>query len=232
MEGQISIGLIMRSSILTIVSRCLSLNLMLLMGCTGLDPVSEMNLEGNRLFESGDFEAALKQYKEAQLENKEEVSELHFNAGDAHYKQEGYEDAFQEFGRVLSMEDTSLTSEAFYNLGNTLFRQEKFQEAAEAFKKSLAFRSEDLDAKINLEMTLEKLKEQQQKENQENRKPPEPSDYAKDLKEQAEALVTQYRYRQAHDLMTEGLKIDSTVGSFQEFINRIKDIVDIEGMVL
>ena len=178
------------------------------------------------------FEAALKQYKDAQLEKKEEVSELHFNAGDAHYKQEGYEEAFQEFGRVLSMEDTSLTSEAFYNLGNTLFRQEKFQEAAEAFKKALAFRSEDLDAKINLEMTLEKLKEREQKENQENRKPPEPSDYAKDLKEQAESLVAQYRYRQAHDLMTEGLKIDSTVGSFQDFINRIRDIVDIEGRVL
>ncbi len=217
----------MRHSILILISA------VTIPGCGfgSLDPVSDKNEAGNRLFASGDYEGALQKYRDAQLEREEELPELHFNAGDALYKQEGYEEALQEFGRAIAGEDTSLAADALYNLGNALFRQGKFQESAEAFKQSLSLRSDDLDAKINLELALQKTQEEEQQEDRENEKPPEPSDYAKELKAQADALVARYRYQPAYELMMDGMKIDATVRAYQDFIQRVKEVVDIEGNV-
>ena len=136
-----------------------------LMGFSFLDPVARKNEEGNRLFEKGEYEEALKRYQEAQVEDPESPY-LHFNAGDAFYKMGDFEAAMQEFGRALNGKDASLQAGTYYNLGNTFFRQQKLQEAAEAYKKSLELRPDDLDAKINLELVQEMLEQQQQQQQQ------------------------------------------------------------------
>ncbi len=138
------------------------------LGWTFLDPVAKKNEEGNALFEKGEYEAALRRYLEAQQEGRSRP-ELHFNAGDALYKQEKYAEAMQEMGRAADGTHPDMSASAHYNLGNALFRQEKFQEAVGAYKKSLELKPDDIDAKINLELALEKLDQQQdQQNNQDN----------------------------------------------------------------
>ena len=126
------------------------------LGWTFLDPVAKKNEEGNALFEKGEYEAALRRYLEAQQEARSRP-ELHFNAGDALYKQGKYAEALQEMGRATEGIHPDMSAAAHYNLGNALFRQEKFQEAVGAYKKSLELKPDDIDAKINLELALEKL---------------------------------------------------------------------------
>jgi Ca-activated chloride channel family protein len=135
-------------------------------GFTFLDPVAKKNQEGNDLFGKGEYDAALKRYLEAQ-QNAPSRSELRFNVGDALYKQGKYEEAAQELGRVVESDNQSLSAEAYYNLGNAFFRQEKYQEAVGAYKKSLMKNPKDQDAKVNLELALEKMQQQQQ--NQDNK---------------------------------------------------------------
>lgn len=130
------------------------------LGWTFLDPVAKKNEEGNALFEKGEYEAALRRYLEAQQEGQPRP-ELHFNAGDALYKQEKYAEALQEMGRATEGTHPDMSAAAHYNLGNALFRQEKFQEAVGAYKKSLELKPDDIDAKINLELALEKLNQDQ-----------------------------------------------------------------------
>ena len=135
------------------------------LGWTFLDPVAKKNEEGNALFEKGEYEAALRRYLEAQQEARTRP-ELHFNAGDALYKQGKYAEALQEMGRATEGTPPDMSAAAHYNLGNALFRQEKFQEAVGAYKKSLELNPDDIDAKINLELALEKLDQDEQDQNQ------------------------------------------------------------------
>ena len=137
------------------------------LGWTFLDPVAKKNEEGNALFEKGEYEAALRRYLEAQQEGRARP-ELHFNAGDALYKQGKFAEAMQEMGRATEGTHPDMSAAAHYNLGNALFRQEKFQEAVGAYKKSLEQRPDDIDAKINLELALEKLKQNQQNQQNQN----------------------------------------------------------------
>ena len=137
------------------------------LGWTFLDPVAKKNEEGNALFEKGEYEAALRRYLEAQQEARSRP-ELHFNAGDALYKQGKYAEALQEMGRATEGTHPDMSAAAHYNLGNALFRQEKFQEAVGAYKKSLELKPDDIDAKINLELALETLDQDGQDEQDKN----------------------------------------------------------------
>ena len=165
------------------------------LGWTFLDPVAKKNEEGNALFEKGEYEAALRRYLEAQQEGQSRP-ELHFNAGDALYKQGKYAEAMQEMGRATEGTHPDMSAAAHYNLGNALFRQEKFQEAVGAYKKSLEMKPDDIDAKINLELALEKLDQdgqdeqdeqdqtQDQQNNQNNRDQQDQQDQQQDQNQQ------------------------------------------------
>ena len=165
------------------------------LGWTFLDPVAKKNEEGNALFEKGEYEAALRRYLEAQQEARTRP-ELHFNAGDALYKQGKYAEALQEMGRATEGTPPDMSAAAHYNLGNALFRQEKFQEAVGAYKKSLELNSDDIDTKINLELALEKLDQdgqdgqdeqdqnQDQQNNQNNRDQQDQQDQQQDQNQQ------------------------------------------------
>ncbi len=137
-----------------------------LLGFTFLDPAADKNRQGNRMFHEGKFEEALEYYREAQVE-KPGALELRFNAGDAYFKKNAFQDALREFGHALKSQDPSLLARAYYNLGNVHVRQKKLQQAAEAYKRSLALRTDDLDAKVNLEWVLEKMQEQEKDQQQE-----------------------------------------------------------------
>ena len=153
-----------------------------LLGFTFLDPAADRNRQGNRLFHEGKFEEALEYYRKAQVE-RPDAPELRFNAGDAYFKKNAFQDALQEFGHALKSKDPALLSRAYYNLGNVHVRQQNLQQAVEAYKRSLSIAPDDLDAKVNLEWVLEKMREQEKNQNQ-NREQQENREDGQERKEE------------------------------------------------
>ncbi|MEZ4766291.1 MAG: hypothetical protein R3C26_24810 [Calditrichia bacterium] len=100
-------------------------------------------------------------------------------------------------------------------------------------QKALQLNPEDVQAKHNLELAQRKLKEKEDQEKQDQNQQNnniEPSEFAKQLKARAEILVSQRLYREAFDLMQKGLRSDETVAAFQSFINRLKEVAEINNI--
>ena len=61
--------------------------------------------------------------------------------------------------------------------------------------------------------------------------PPEPSDFAEQVKARADALVAQRQYREALNVMEDGLARDSSVAAYADFTQRLGGVVQIEDSV-
>lgn len=188
--------------------------------------------KANEAYENGNFEEAEQLYLAA-IEKEPENVKLYFNLGNAQAKQGKVEDAIQSFmeyrGLTESPREKAL---AEYNIGTLLAEREKWKPAATHFKNALKLNPDDFDAKHNYERALAEQKKEEEKEDenqdgQENQPPPEPSEYALAMKKQAEKLVAQRKYTEAYNLMQRALEADETVRAFNDFIQRTKDVSDI-----
>ncbi len=128
------------------------------------DPVASKAAEARKHYGRGEYEEALKLYRDAQLQDPWTAA-LHFNVGDALFKLGDSAAALEEFKKAaIEGEDGPLRGQAFYNMGKTYFQQGQFGEAAEAFKQVLGLDWQDRLAKVHLELALEHLKDQQEGE--------------------------------------------------------------------
>ncbi len=118
---------------------------------------------GNKEYHRQNYEAALKEYRQAQLEDPESP-QVHYNIGNALHRQEEWPQALAEYGQALSDGESAVAEEAHYNMGNTLYRQGNLEEAMEAYKEALRIDPTDMDAKYNLEFVLHKLQEKEQQQ--------------------------------------------------------------------
>ena len=140
--------------------------------------------KGNKLYNNGKFDEALKTYVDGQIEHADDPS-LKYNIASAQYKNKNYEEAIKGYLDVAATaKDAKLQEKALYGSGNALFRQGKLEEAIEYYKKALEIDPNDQDAKHNLEFAREELKrrineaketekkqeEQKQQQNQEQKK--------------------------------------------------------------
>ncbi|RMF56185.1 MAG: tetratricopeptide repeat protein [Calditrichaeota bacterium] len=186
--------------------------------------------KGVTAYKNQQWEEALNAFQQA-LKEEPDNPLINFNAGNAFYKLGKYEEALQAFQKALNTREISLQEMAYYNMGNTLYQLQKYAEAIDAYKKALDLNPEDTEAKYNLELVRAKLKEQSDKQKQQPPPPQkkiEPSEFAGQLKEEAEKLILQHRYKDAYYLMIQGMNSDSTVAAYQGFISRLKDVVEIE----
>jgi tetratricopeptide (TPR) repeat protein len=186
--------------------------------------------KGLQAYANADYELSAEAFAAA-LNRAPDHPLLNFNYGAALYKQGDIAGAQKAFEAALAADDPTLKRDAYYNLGNALFLAEKYQEAIEAYKEALKLSPEDRESKYNLELAQRKLKakqQEQQQQNQEQQPPIEPSEFAKQLKAQAEILVSQKLYKAAYDLMMRGLRSDETVAAYQTFINRLKEVAEID----
>lgn len=184
--------------------------------------------KGIEAYHNEQWDEALNYFQDALLDDPENP-QLHFDVGTVQYKKQKYEEALQSFEKAILTQDVKLQQLAYYNQGNTYYQLNKYQEAIQSFKKALDLDPNDQDAKYNLELVRARLKEMADKKQQQDQQQQkmEPSEYAKQLKAQADILVAQRFYQEAYQLMEQGLQSDPTVAVYQAFITRIKDVVDI-----
>ncbi len=120
---------------------------------------------GNRLYAEGRFDEAHEQYLEA-LRAAPDSPVVPFNNGNALYRTDEFQRAMEAYQVAAESGDPAVEAQAWYNLGNALYRQQQLQPALEAYKQALRRNPADVDAKHNLELTLEQLQEQEQQQQQ------------------------------------------------------------------
>jgi Ca-activated chloride channel family protein len=139
------------------------LSCMLLVRFSHADVGSSMR-KGNHLFGKGEYEAALKNYQEALVQEPDNPA-IHYNIARALYKLEQYDEAISEFQMGLLQKDRNFQADVFYNIGNCQFKKRQLDAAMDNYKNALLLNSKDVKTKQNLELCL-KIKEKMQNQPQ------------------------------------------------------------------
>ena len=122
--------------------------------------------KANEAYRNGNYEEAIKLYKNA-VESNPENPRLLFNLGNALAKAGQPEEALRYFEQFKSMtDDPRQKSMADYNMGKIFTDQQQWDKALEYYKNALRFRADDPDAKYNYELARKKQQEQQKQQQQ------------------------------------------------------------------
>ncbi len=211
------------------VGWAMALVLLVLTGCS--DPHSD-GRAGNSAYRADAFDQARGHYSDALADLDTTASDLRsdllFNTASA-YGAEGNAQqalALYDSSRSATRSDASRTNGAAFNGGVAAHGAQDLAGARSRFRLALLADADDADARHNWEYVARMMDQEQQQGGQ--NPPPEPSDFARRLKEQADALVAQERYGAAYTLMQDGLARDETVAAFNTFINRVGSVAQID----
>lgn len=163
---------------------------------------------GLKQYEEGKYQSALREYRNA-LREKKDDPRLHFNAGTSAYQAQNYEKAVEYLNSALLTTDPDLQERTYYNRGNAQYRlgeattdpKEKMQQwddAVSSFESALKLNPKDEDAKFNLELVkqkLEELKKQQQQQQDQQSK----DDQKKDDKDKQDQKKPDQQQQQKQD---------------------------------
>lgn len=141
MQRKISIGLFVLYALVT-------------SGCA-VNPAERIG-EGNSQFNQADYDAALLAYQAAQVALPDDPVG-YFNAAGAYARLGDIENALQAYQQALKTGDVDLSIQAYFNMGNLFFEAERYSEAVQAYQQVLLRRSDDEDARHNLELALKAL---------------------------------------------------------------------------
>jgi hypothetical protein len=121
---------------------------------------------GNKAYGKSKYTDAEVEYKKA-LEKDNKSKEAQFNLGNAYYKQQRFDEAMREYGNTsAAMKSKEERAAASYNIGNSFYLSNKYKEAVDAYKQSLRLNPNDDDARYNLQMAREKLRQQEEQKKQ------------------------------------------------------------------
>ena len=124
----------------------------------------KVNRHGVKSYEDGEFSEAEIQFRKAEDINQNSF-EAEYNTGAALYKQEKYEESFEQYETLSEKAEDPLTmANVWHNAGNSLLESQKYGESIEAYKNSLRLNPSDQDTKYNLAYAKQKLEEQQEQE--------------------------------------------------------------------
>ncbi|HME92388.1 MAG TPA: tetratricopeptide repeat protein [Myxococcaceae bacterium] len=118
--------------------------------------------QGQRAYEDGRYEDALKAFDQAKKELPSSAA-VEFNRGNAFYKMGRHEDAKQAYRRAGETDRADLKEKDYYNLGNVWAEMGNAQEAIASYRKALTLDPTDEQARHNLEVVLRNLPPPQQR---------------------------------------------------------------------
>lgn len=130
---------------------------------------------GNEAYKKEDYEKAASLYKKAAEKQPKNVT-TQYNLGNAMYKKTKADEAVAAYDNVIAnTADKALKSKSFYNKGVVQQNAKNLQGCVDAYKNALKLNPNDEDARQNLQIALQQLKEKQKKE-QENKKKNKPKE--------------------------------------------------------
>jgi len=127
-------------------------------------------------YNQGDFEGALQGLRD-DLKGHPNSPVLNFNAGNAAYRLQKFDEAFEGYSKAMMSEDSNIKEEAYYNAGNALFMEgnlaqeieqqlSAYYDARYQYHQALDLNPRDEQAKKNLGLLEERIK-QAEKQKQE-----------------------------------------------------------------
>jgi len=138
--------------------------LLIFSSCGFKEPIFEV-LDGNYSFLSGDYTGATISYIKA-LEKENHTEWIYYNIGNVYNALGETNPAIEKLVLATKGANRELIFRSHYNLGNTYFRLGKYKDAVFHFKTSLKAKQNDIDAKINLELAIEKMEKEETLENE------------------------------------------------------------------
>ncbi len=194
--------------------------------------INNAKSEAKDAFQAGDYANAAQTYAYLIDSLGVKEDELILNRAHALYLMKDTANAMVNYQSLLQSPQEQIASKAGNQLGLILNRQGKPDEALSYFKQALRADPSNETARYNYEMLKKKLdqkkkQDQQKDQNKNDQQKKEPSEFAKRLKAQADRLVAERKYREAHELMMNGLQQDQTVSYYQQYIDRIGIVADI-----
>ena len=180
---------------------------------------------GNLLYNKGEFEEALKKYKQA-IADSPDSDIVNFDLGAALYKTQSYQAAAGHFEKSLLTEDQSLEQKASYNTGNAEYKygiSKEDTDLAEAvnllkqslhhYQRAIELDPEDKDAKHNyefvkkeLERLQKKLKQQQQKQQEQQKQQQQKEEKEKEKRQESKSEKDQQKEEEKKEREKEGEK--------------------------
>lgn len=122
--------------------------------CRAKDPLLDV-LEGNSRYSMGDYAGATVNYMKA-LDKKKYEHWIYYNLGNTYSALGEIEPAIAQYEKALGVDDPELLYRTNFNLGNLYYELGEYGLSVAYYKESLAARSNDIDAKINLELAIKK----------------------------------------------------------------------------
>lgn len=202
--------------------------ILLLFGLLG-DTAAERGRDGNALFAQERYAEAEAAYRDGLAALSDTTgavyAALQNNLGAALLRQRKHGAARTAFDRARRAAPTEAERvRALFNAGTAAAGQGALDTALRRFRRVLLLDPSHNAARYNYEY----LKRREQEEGESSDTPDvEPSPYARRLKERAEAMVAERRYEDAAALMRNGLKQDSTVQAYRDFMARLDDVAQI-----
>lgn len=154
-------------------------------------------------------------------------TELDFDLGLSHQYAEKPDEALGFYDKASISKDKILASFAFNQSGVIQGNKEEYEVALSKFKSALIQDPFNEVARHNYELLARWMQRDKERKEQDQNKP-EPSDFAKRKKAEADRLVEQFRFKDALTVMQEALAQDETVAAYQEFIKSLEEIIEID----
>lgn len=195
--------------------------------------ISERNkaiAQAERLYTEAKYEESVRQHLELVGTHGLDNEEVRFNLALSYHYNGQEAEAQKGYAALLGASQITIASNAANQSGVIDAEEKKYKEALASFKLALLKDPSNESARYNYELLSRWLADnEEEKEEQEQQEEDrmQPSNYAKRMKAQADALVDQFRFGEALDVMSKALEIDETVSYYDEFIKHLGDIHEI-----
>lgn len=178
-------------------------------------------------YANGEYEQSIRDHLAIQEQFQIQSAALDYNLGLSYHYAEQDEEAAAFFDKASTSTDKILSSFAFNQGGVILGNKKEYETALSKFKTALIQDPLNEVARHNYELLARWMERDEERKNEDENQP-DPSDFAKRKKAEADRLVEQFRFKDALQVMTDALQQDETVSAYNQFINSLQEIVEID----